>query len=118
MTVNTTTGNITARKEVLNMLSLSLLESGCSLEGRGERALDEQDKKTSEEIFCALDAVGFYRYKKDDLTARREGGNRKMKFPIMNVYLLSIDKMLEIFDGAITHGFEIIVEDGKFYYVE
>lgn len=41
-----------------------------------------------------------------------------MKFPIINIYLLSIDKMLEIFDDAITHGFEIIVEDGKFYYLE
>lgn len=118
MTVNTTIGKITASKEVLNMLSLSLLESGCSLEGRGNRALVEQYKKTSEEIFCALDVVGFYRDKKDVLTARLEGGKRKMKFPIMNVYLLSIDKMLEIFDGAITHGFEIIVEDGKFYYIE
>ena len=38
MTVNTTIGKITARKEVLNMLSLALLESGCSLEGSGMRA--------------------------------------------------------------------------------
>jgi hypothetical protein len=61
MTVNTRLGKITADKDVLDMLSLSLLESGFSLEKRGEHERAEQDKKTSDEIFRALLEVGFYR---------------------------------------------------------
>lgn len=61
MTVKTSIGKITANKDVLNMLSLELLESSCSLEKRGQHGRAEQDKKTSDEIFRALDEVGFYR---------------------------------------------------------
>ena len=45
MTVKLSIGKITADKDVLNMLSLSLLESSCSLEKRGEHERAEQDKK-------------------------------------------------------------------------
>ena len=51
MTVNTTIGKITADKDVLNMLSLSLLESGCSLETRGQHGRAEQDKKRQAKSF-------------------------------------------------------------------
>lgn len=41
------------------------------------------------------------------------------KFLITNIIdTVSFDEMLKIFDDAITHGFEIIIEDGKFYYLE
>lgn len=42
------------------------------------------------------------------------------KFPVSEMLLVTtpFDKMLKIFDDAITHGFEIIIEDGKFYYLE
>lgn len=41
---------------------------------------------------------------------------RKVLISIINSF--SIHEMLLIFDDAITHGFEITVEDGKFYYLE
>lgn len=41
---------------------------------------------------------------------------RKVLINIINSF--SVCDMLLIFDDAITHGFEIIVEDGKFYYLE
>ena len=62
MTVNTTMGKITASKEVLNMLSLSLSESAESLAKRGYYARSKKDQTTSEEIYHALDAVGLYRH--------------------------------------------------------
>lgn len=62
MTVNTTMGKITASKEVLNMLSLSLSESAEFLAGRGSYARSKQDQTTSDEIYHALDAVGFYEH--------------------------------------------------------
>lgn len=62
MTVNTTYGKITASKEVLNMLSLSLSESARSLADRGYYARSKQDETASEEIYHALDAVGLYRH--------------------------------------------------------
>lgn len=42
------------------------------------------------------------------------------KIPVSEMLLVTtpLDKMLKIFDDAITHGFEIIIEDGKFYYLE
>lgn len=61
MTVNTTIGKITASKDVLNMLSLSLLESSNGLAERGYIERSKQDNAVSDEIFRALDAVGFYR---------------------------------------------------------
>lgn len=42
----------------------------------------------------------------------------KRKVLISNINSFSIHEMILIFDDAITHGFEIIVEDGKFYYLE
>lgn len=51
MTVNTRLGKITADKEVLDMLSLSLLESSCSLEKRGEHERAEQYKKRQTKSF-------------------------------------------------------------------
>ena len=51
MTVNTTIGKITASKDVLNMLSLSLLESGYSLDARGMHERAEQDKKRQTKSF-------------------------------------------------------------------
>lgn len=62
MTVNTTMGKITASKEVLNMLSLSLSQSAESLANRGYYARSKQDETTADEIYHALDAVGFYRH--------------------------------------------------------
>ena len=62
MTVNTTIGKITASKDVLNMLSLSLLESAEFLANRGAIARSKQDETTSKEIYHALDAVGFYEH--------------------------------------------------------
>ena len=61
MTVNTTIGKITASKEVLNMLSLSLLESSNGFAERGYIERSKQDNAVSDEIFRALAAVGFYR---------------------------------------------------------
>ena len=62
MTVNTTMGKITASKEVLNMLSLSLSESAEYLANRGYYARSKQDETTAKEIYQALDAVGLYRH--------------------------------------------------------
>lgn len=54
-----------------------------------------------------------------------ENGNtkyktKKIKLPVVTLILeiTPIEEMLQIFDDAITHGFEIIIEDGKFYYLE
>ena len=62
MTVNTNIGKITASKDVLNMLSLSLSESVSGLTERGYYARSKQDQTTADEIYHALDAVGFYRH--------------------------------------------------------
>lgn len=62
MTVNTNIGKITASKEVLNSLSLSLSENAEGLANRGYYARSKQDQTTAKEIYNALDAVGFYRY--------------------------------------------------------
>lgn len=62
MTVNTTMGKITASKEVLNMLSLSLSENAEYLANRGYKARSKQDETTAHEIYHALDAVGFYEH--------------------------------------------------------
>ena len=62
MTVSTNIGKITASKEVLNMLSLSLSESAAGLADRGYYARSKQDQTTADEIYSALDAVGFYRH--------------------------------------------------------
>ena len=44
--------------------------------------------------------------------------NEKIPVPEILLVTTPLDKMLKIFDDAITHGFEIIIEDGKFYYLE
>ena len=62
MTVNTTIGKITANKDVLNMLSLSLSENAEFLANRGYIARSKQDETTAKEIYNALDAVGFYEH--------------------------------------------------------
>lgn len=41
---------------------------------------------------------------------------RKVLINIINSF--SVYDMLLIFDDAITQGFEIIIEDGKFYYLK
>lgn len=49
------------------------------------------------------------------------GGNKNMKKYLINntmLNTLSIDEILYIFDDASNYGFEIIIEDGKFYYLE
>ena len=45
---------------------------------------------------------------------------KKVKFPVFDLLLATtpINEMLNIFDDASTHGFEVIIEDGKFYYLE
>ena len=42
------------------------------------------------------------------------------KYLINNTMIntLSIAEMLYIFDDAINYGIEVIIEDGKFYYLE
>ena len=62
MTVNTNIGKITASKDVLNMLSLSLSESAHGLASRGYNARAKQDQTTADDIYNALDAVGFYNH--------------------------------------------------------
>lgn len=62
MTVNTNIGKITASKDVLNMLSLSLSENADGLARRGYNARAKQDKTTADDIYNALDAVGFYNH--------------------------------------------------------
>ena len=62
MTVNTTMGKITASKDVLNMLSISFLESAVSLADKGYKARSKQAETTADEIYHALDAVGFYEH--------------------------------------------------------
>lgn len=44
----------------------------------------------------------------------------KKKYLINNTMIntLSIGEMLYIFDDASNYGFEVIIEDGKFYYLE
>lgn len=48
------------------------------------------------------------------------GNKKRKKFPVFYVLLATtpFNEMLRIFDDALTHGFEIIIEDGKFYYLE
>lgn len=62
MTVNTNIGKITASKDVLNMLSISLSESADALASRGHNARAKQDATTATDIYYALDAVGFYEH--------------------------------------------------------
>ena len=62
MTVNTTIGKITASKDILNMLSLSLSQSASYLAKRGYTGRSKQDETTAHEIYVALDAVGFYEH--------------------------------------------------------
>ena len=47
-------------------------------------------------------------------------GKKRVKFPVFGLLLATtpINEMLNIFDDATTHGFEVIIEDGKFYYLE
>nr|DAX01548.1 MAG TPA: Cytokine-like protein 1 [Caudoviricetes sp.] len=44
--------------------------------------------------------------------------SEKNKSLINIINSFCVGDMLLIFDDAITHGFEITVEDGKFYYLE
>ena len=44
--------------------------------------------------------------------------SEKNKSLINIINSFCVGDMLLIFDDAITHGFEIIIEDGKFYYSE
>ena len=60
MKVNTRIGKIKASKDVLNKLSLSLSESAGSLASRGYKKRAKQDQIVSNDIYKALDAVGFY----------------------------------------------------------
>ena len=62
MTVNTKIGKITASKEVLNILSLALLEAADSIQARkGAEKRDVYGYSTaSEEIFYALNKTGYY----------------------------------------------------------
>ena len=60
MKVNTRIGKIKASKDVLNKLSLSLSESAGSLASRGCKKRAKQDQIVSNDIYKALDAVGFY----------------------------------------------------------
>lgn len=48
----------------------------------------------------------------------KEHNLKKQKVLINIINSFSVCDMLLIFDDAITHGFEIIIEDGKFYYLE
>ena len=102
--------------------------TGDKLSDEQKLMLDDMHKKKidiADEIFVIN--VGGYigSSTKSEIKYAREQGKKisflvNEKIPVYEMLLVTapLDKMLKIFDDAITHGFEIIIEDGKFYYLE
>lgn len=102
--------------------------AGDKLSDEQKLMLDDMHKKKidiADEIFVIN--VGGYigSSTKSEIKYAREQGKEisflvNEKIPVSEMLLVTapLDKMLKIFDDAITHGFEIIIEDGKFYYLE
>lgn len=60
MTVNTINGKIRANKETLNLISIAFLDAAKHYTYEGADALAERFDRISEEIYKALNDIGYY----------------------------------------------------------